>query len=100
VKSRGSRFMAIRARGKTVKSGAAPAPPGTKLQRRAPAEDFSRFMAVMASAFDRLSAGKRTYGPFDAASDRRDLRQEAEDELLDAITYCYMALLKLRSEGS
>lgn len=52
-------------------------------------------MAVMAAAFDRLTAGKRTYGSFSPAMDRRDLRREAEEELLDAIVYCYLALLQL-----
>jgi hypothetical protein len=59
------------------------------------AEDYPRFMAVMAATFDRLSAGKRTYGAFSPATDRRDLRHEAEEELLDAIMYTYLAILKL-----
>ena len=59
------------------------------------AEGYPRFMAVMTAAFDRLKAGEKVYGPFDAATDRRDLRREAEDELLDAIVYAYLAIFKL-----
>jgi hypothetical protein len=53
-------------------------------------------MAVMAAAFGRLRAGKRAYGAFSPATDCRNLRREAEEELLDAIVYAYLALLKLR----
>lgn len=49
-----------------------------------PAEDYSCF----------------TYGPFSPATDRRDLRREAEEELLDAICYAYLAILKLERAGS
>jgi hypothetical protein len=59
------------------------------------AEDYPRFMATMTAAFDRLKAGEKVYGPFDPAADRRDLLREAEDELLDAIVYAYLAILKL-----
>jgi hypothetical protein len=59
------------------------------------AEDYPRFMAIMAAAFDRLTAGEKTYGAFDAETDRRDLRLEAEEELLDAIVYAYFAILRL-----
>ncbi len=62
-----------------------------------PAEDYARFVAVMTEAFDRLKAGERRYGPFSASWDGRDLLQEAEEELLDAIIYCYFAVLKLRA---
>lgn len=59
------------------------------------AEEYPRFMAIMAAAFDRLKAGERTYGPFSPATDRRNLCREAEEELLDAIVYAYLAILKL-----
>jgi hypothetical protein len=59
------------------------------------AEDYTRFMAIMAAAFDRLRVGERTYGAFSPATDRRDLLREAEEELLDAIVYAYLAILKL-----
>lgn len=60
-----------------------------------PAEDYPRFMATVTAAFDRLTAGRKTYGAFSPATDRRDLRLEAEEELLDAIVYAYLAILKL-----
>jgi hypothetical protein len=59
------------------------------------AESYSRFMSIMAAAFDRLKAGERTYGAFSPATDPRDLCHEAEEELLDAIVYAYLAILKL-----
>jgi hypothetical protein len=59
------------------------------------AEDYPRFMATMTAAFDRLKAGEKVYGPFHAEADRRGLRHEAEEELLDAIVYAYLAILKL-----
>lgn len=61
------------------------------------AEDYPRFMAVMTAAFDRLKAGERTYRAFSPATDRRNLRREAE--LLDAIVYAYLAILKLERAG-
>jgi len=63
-------------------------------------EDYPRFMAVMTAAFDRLKAGQKLYGTFDAATDRRNLPGEAEEELLDAIVYAYLAILKLERAGS
>jgi len=60
------------------------------------AENRARFAAVMDRAFERLARGRETYGPFDPATDRRDLRREAEEELLDAIAYCYFSILTLR----
>lgn len=89
-----------RARGKSVKSGGGgpvpePGPSVAKSGRGAPVEDYPRFIATMAAAFDRLTAGRKTYGAFSPATDRRDLHQEAEAELLDAIAYAYLAILKL-----
>ncbi len=64
------------------------------------AESCPRFMAVMAAAFDRLTAGRKTYGAFSPATDRRNRPHEAEEELLDAIVYAYLAILKLERAGS
>ena len=61
------------------------------------AEDRARLESVVAEAFARLEAGRSVYGSFDAAADPRDLRLEAEEELLDAIVYAYLAILKLRA---
>jgi hypothetical protein len=61
------------------------------------AEDRSRFEAVTAEAFARLELGRGVYGAFDSTTDRRDLFREAELELLDAIVYAYLAILKLRA---
>lgn len=60
------------------------------------AEDRRRFLAVAAAAFDRLESGEAVYGAFSPATDRRDLRHEAEEELLDTIVYAYLAILRLR----
>jgi hypothetical protein len=59
------------------------------------AEDYPRFMATMTAAFDRLKGGRKVYGAFSPATDRRDLPREAEEELLDAIVYAYLAILNL-----
>ena len=54
----------------------------------------------MTAAFDRTKAGEKLYGSFDCAADRRDLRRETEEELLDAIVYAYLAILKLERAGA
>lgn len=63
------------------------------------AEDYALFVAVMTEAFDRIRAGEKAYGPFRPQTDGRDLFREAEEELLDAIAYCFFAILKLRAAG-
>ena len=60
------------------------------------AEDRATFAAVLEEAFARMDRGQKTYGPFRPETDPRDLRREAEEELLDAIVYCYFAILALR----
>jgi hypothetical protein len=61
------------------------------------AEDEGRFGEVLARAFARLEAGRAVYGAFNVETDSRDLRAEAEEELLDAVVYSYLAILKLRA---
>jgi hypothetical protein len=61
------------------------------------AEDRPHFESVTAEAFARLELGRGVYGAFDPVTDSRDLFREAELELLDAIVYAYLAILKLRA---
>jgi hypothetical protein len=61
------------------------------------AEDAGRFREVLARAFARLEAGRAAYGAFNVETDARDLVHEAEEELLDAVVYAYLGILKLRA---
>lgn len=49
---------------------------------------------VVALVAERLAAGRRTYGALDLATDARDLRREASEELLDACVYLAADALK------
>jgi hypothetical protein len=65
-----------------------------------PAEDRTLFDGVMAGVFERIAAGRATYGPFDSLHDERDLRHEALEEVQDAIAYLYFLALKLQKRGT
>ncbi len=60
------------------------------------AEDRAAFATVLEEAFVRMDRGRSVYGPFRPETDARNLRREAEEELLDAIVYSYFAILALR----
>jgi len=53
--------------------------------------------AIYAEAVEKYERGEAKHGPFTPATDNRDLLREAESELLDAINYLSMHLLKLRA---
>jgi len=53
--------------------------------------------AVFQEALQRYRAGEKKYGPYDPGTDARDMIREAEGELLDAINYIAMFLMKLRA---
>lgn len=52
---------------------------------------------VFDEAMKKYEAGALKYGAFNPVADRRDLPVEAEAEILDAINYLAMFLLKLRA---
>lgn len=51
---------------------------------------------IFDQALKKYEVGAEKYGPFDPAADQRDLLKEAEAEILDAINYLGMFLLKLK----
>ncbi len=59
-------------------------------------DDVDAVRKVFAEALARMDRGRAQYGPFDPAADGRDLLLEAEEELLDAINYVAMFVLKIR----
>ena len=54
---------------------------------------------IFEAALEKFRVGEQKHGPFDPATDPRDLLVEAEREILDAINYLAMHLLKLRTIG-
>jgi hypothetical protein len=52
---------------------------------------------VFAEALGKFQQGEAKYGAFDPTTDRRDFIREAEAEILDAINYLAMFLVKLRT---
>jgi hypothetical protein len=52
--------------------------------------------AVLMAIADRLRHGAKLYGPLRVASDRRDWRQEAAEELFDGCVYLALAASKDR----
>lgn len=58
--------------------------------------DIDAVRRVLAEALLRMDQGRARYGPFDPQEDERDLLLEAEEELLNAINYLAMFVLKLR----
>ena len=51
---------------------------------------------IFDEALQKYEAGAAKYGAFDPVTDRRDFIAETEAEILDAINYLAMFLLKLR----
>ena len=52
---------------------------------------------IFTAALRKFERGAAKYGTFDPATDARDFLQEAEAEVLDAINYLGMFLVKLRA---
>jgi hypothetical protein len=57
-------------------------------------------LEAVALVAERLVAGAGHYGRLDLATDRRDFRHEASEELLDGIAYAAMDALRARRSGS
>ena len=53
---------------------------------------------IFAEALCKYHQGVAKHGAFDSATDTRDLLKEAEAEILDAINYLAMYLLKVRAK--
>lgn len=60
-------------------------------------QDLDRLTDVFEAALRKFERGAAKYGPFDPEADGRDFLQEAEAELLDAINYLAMFLIRLRA---
>jgi hypothetical protein len=58
-------------------------------------KDWSKVIGVFSKATTRMQRGAATYGEYDPATDTRDLYQEAQEELLDAMNYLAMEYLRL-----
>ena len=59
-------------------------------------KDTTQIASILYAALDKYQAGAKKYGPYDPATDQRDMLQEAEDEILDAINYLAMLLVRVR----
>jgi len=53
--------------------------------------------AIFRAALQKYRAGERKYGAYHPLTDDRDMITEAEEEILDAINYLAMMLMKLRA---
>jgi hypothetical protein len=51
---------------------------------------------IFNEALEKYEASEKIYGVYDPATDTRDLLHEAQDEILDAINYLGMHLIKMR----
>ncbi len=52
---------------------------------------------IFRAALEKYLAGEQKYGPYRPLTDDRDMITEAEEEILDAINYLAMLLVKLRA---
>ena len=59
--------------------------------------DHTPLASIFTEALRKFELGSSKYGPFAPETDQRDLLLEAEGELLDAINYLGMFLLRIRS---
>lgn len=62
-------------------------------------KDTTQIASILYAALDKYQAGAKKYGPYDPETDQRDMLQEAEEEILDAINYLAMLLVKIRAAG-
>ena len=53
-------------------------------------------MGVFKKAIARQKQGLKVYGEFKPETDKRDLFNEIEEELLDVINYSYFQIMKVR----
>lgn len=54
---------------------------------------------IFQEAFERYDSGKEKYGTFNPITDQRDFRREIRQELIDAINYLAMFILKIDKIG-
>ena len=53
---------------------------------------------IFAAALAKYREGAGKYGRYEPLTDRRDMIREAEAEILDAINYLAMLLMKIKAE--
>lgn len=58
--------------------------------------DTAEIAAILSAALDKYRTGAQKYGEFVPETDNRDLIHEAEAEILDAINYLAMMLIRVR----
>ena len=54
-------------------------------------------LRVLLLVAERLATGRRRYGRFDLATDRRDFTHESLEEIADALVYAACALMRGRT---
>jgi NTP pyrophosphatase (non-canonical NTP hydrolase) len=54
---------------------------------------------IYKEAFSRYENGKEKYGTYNPFSDKRDMKKEMRDELIDVINYAAMFILKIDKLG-
>lgn len=59
--------------------------------------DIDNMTAIFETAVLKYGEGERKYGRYDPATDTRDFLQETEAEIIDAINYLAMFLMKIRA---
>ena len=57
----------------------------------------NRIETVFEAALLKYRQGEREHGMYDPVTDQRDMMQEAEEEILDAINYLAMFLMRIRA---
>ena len=60
-------------------------------------QDLNPLTEIFTAALRKFERGAAKYGTFDPATDGRDFLQEAEAEILDALNYLAMFLVKVRT---
>lgn len=58
----------------------------------------NRIEAVFEAALMKFRKGESDHGVYDPATDRRDFLEEADAEILDAINYLAMFLMRMREK--
>jgi len=58
--------------------------------------DTEQVKAVMKDALKRMEEGRKKYGEYDPATDKRALLVEMEEEMLDFVNYACLEVVRLR----
>lgn len=61
--------------------------------------DIDDMATIFKDAVKKYQAGEQKYGKFEPMTDQRDMITETEAEILDAINYLAMFLMKIRAMG-